>query len=177
MIDEFKLFHSMIKYHPTMIGWLIKNKRVEKLDDKLVIYSSRKVQSQYIESYSGEIYLTNNDGSKRIPGGRWDKNFTQINLLSGNIKELVIEGFEIFDLNNSCDRYCLTSQLGKLLVSHYDILGDIWFPKDFPRFKGKEALAYIKWLENKHEYLKKRDYRFDYDIFYSSYHYCPVKVD
>ena len=61
MIDELKLFHSMIKYHPTMIGWLIKNKRVEKLDDKLVIYTSRKVQSQYIESYSGEIYLTNND--------------------------------------------------------------------------------------------------------------------
>lgn len=82
---------------------------------------------------------------------------------------MVVGGFEIFDLNNSCDRYCLTSQLGKLLVSHYDILGDIWFPKDFPRFKGKEALAYIKWLENKHEYLKKRDYRFGYDIFYSRY--------
>ena len=169
MIDELKLFRSMIKYHPTMIGWLIKNKKVEKLDDKLVIYSPKKVQSPYIQSYRGEVYLTNNDGSKRIPGGSWDKNFTKIKLLCGNFKELVVEGFEIFDLNNSCDRYCLTSQLGKLLVSHYDILGDFWFPKDFPRFKGKEALAYIKWLENKHEYLKKRDYRFDYDIYYSIY--------
>ena len=101
MIDELKLFHSMIKYHPTMIGWLIKNKKVEKLDDKLVIYSPKKVQSPYIQSCRGEVYLTNNDGSKRIPGGRWDKNFTEIKLLCGNFKELVVEGFEIFDLNNN----------------------------------------------------------------------------
>ncbi len=163
MIDELKLFRSMIMYHPTMIGWLIKNKKVEKLDDKLVIYSPKEAQSPYILSYTGKIYLTNDDGSKRIPGAHWDKNFTQIKLLCGNFKKIVKDGVEIFDLKDSDGRYCLTSQIGKLLISHYGILGDIWLPNDFPRLKGKEALAYVKWLESKHEYLKKRDFKFGYN--------------
>ena len=161
MIDELKLFRSMIKYHATMVGWLINNKKVEKMADKLVLYTPKAPKPHYIQSYKGEVFLTNSDGSKRIPGGSWDENFTQIKLLKGNFQELVSDGFEIFDLNNSCDRYCLTSQIGKLLVRHYDVLGDIWFPDDFPRLKGEEALAYIKWMERKHNYLKKHEWKFN----------------
>ena len=38
-------------------------KKVEKLDDKLVIYSPKEAQSPYILSYTGKIYLTNDDVS------------------------------------------------------------------------------------------------------------------
>ena len=151
----------MIKYHPTFIGWLIKNKKVEKLEDKLALYTQRDVQPHYIQTYKGEEYHINNDGSKRIPRNCWDKNFTKIKLREGHYSSLVAEGYDIFDLENSCDRYCLTSQIGKLLVHHYDILGDISFPEDFPRLKGEEALAYIKWMESKHDYLKQHNFKFN----------------
>ena len=57
----------MIKDHSTIVGWLIENKKVEKLDSKLVLYRKKDAQSLYEQSYDGEVYLINNDGSKRIP--------------------------------------------------------------------------------------------------------------
>ena len=185
MINELKLFRSMIKYHAIMIGWLINNKKVAKHEDKLVLYTQKAPEHHYIQSYKGEVFLTNSDGSKRIPGGSWDKNFTQLELLQGNFQELVSDGFEIFDLNNNNDRYCLTSQIGKLLVRHYDVLGDIWIPNDFPRLKGEESSAYIKWMESKHNYLKKHEWKFNlYVVSGCGYigssdfsHYQPVVVE
>ena len=164
MIDEIKLFRSMIKYHATIVGWLIKNEKVEKLDNKLIAFTLKDKKSQYIQTYKGKVYITNGDGSKRIPGSCWDKDFTEIKLRHGSVKGLIAEGFEIFDISNTSDRYCLTSQVGKLLLLHYDILGDISFPEGFPRLKGEEALAYIKWMKSKHEYLMKRDYKFNLSV-------------
>ncbi len=161
MIDDIQLFRSMIKYHATIIGWLIKNKKVEKHNDKLVLYTQKEVKPQYIQSYKGEVYLTNSDGSKRIPGSCWNKNYAEIKLRKGRYADLVAEGYEIFDIGNTCERYCLSSQIGKILVDHYDIVGDISFPKDFPRLNGEESLAYIKWMESKHEYLKAHDSKFN----------------
>ena len=67
MIDKIRLFQSMIKYHATIIGWLIKHDKVEKLNDRLVLFTKKAPASQYINTYSREVYLTNSDGSKRIP--------------------------------------------------------------------------------------------------------------
>lgn len=170
MVDEIKLFRSMVKNHATMIGWLIKNEKVEKTDDKLVLYTEKETKPQYIQAYNGKVYVNNSDGSKRIPGSCWDKDFTEIRLLNGRYSQLIEEGFEIFDIGNRNERYCLTSQIGKLLVRHYDILGDISFRKGFPRLKGEEALAYIKWMESKHDYLKKHNYTFSlYGIYEGGY--------
>lgn len=164
MIDEIKLFRSMLKYHATIIGWLIKNEKVEKLDDKLILYVPKNDETQYIQAYEGEVYLTNKDGSKRIPGSCRDKDYTEIKLHKGSYSELVSEGYEIFDIGNRSERYCLSSQIGKLLVEHYDIVGDISFPKGFPRLKGEEALAYFKWMECKHEYLRAHDFKFNLSV-------------
>ena len=158
MIDEIELFRSMIKHHATMIGWLIKNKKVEKLDDKLVLYTQKEVKPQYIQTYKGGISIN-----------RWDENFTEINLRNGSFNELIAEGFEIFNYSNSREGLCLTSQIGKILVHHYDILGDIWFPDGFPRLKGEEAMAYIKWLESKHDYLREHDYNFTLNVSVQGY--------
>ena len=161
MIDKIRLFQSMIKYHATIIGWLIKHDKVEKLNDRLVLFTKKAPASQYINTYSREVYLTNSDGSKRIPRSYGNNDFTKLNLIKGKVNELVEDGFEIFDIGNTCDRQCLTSQIGKILVTHYDILGDISIPEGLPRLKGEEACTYIKWMECKHEYLKEYDYGFN----------------
>ena len=174
MVSDKRLFEIMIKYHPTFIGWLIKNKKVEKLDDKLVLYTKKDSKPQYIQTYKGEDYLTNSDGSKRISGNRRDKNFTEIKLRQRkHYSDLITEGFDIFDIGNTCERYCLTSQIGKILEHYYNVLGDISFPTGFPRLKGEEALAYIKWMESKHDYLKKHDFKFGL-YFISSWGYMGL---
>ena len=152
----------MIKYHPTIVGWLIKENKVDKQDDKLVVHKRKKETIKYIRNFKGEVYLTNSDGSKRISSNySWNnRNFTQINLLHKDIQYLVRDGFQIFDIGNRCERHCLTSQLEKLLIKHYNILGDISFPKDYPRLKGESALCFIKWIENKHEYIINNEYKF-----------------
>lgn len=160
MIDEIKLFRSMIKNHATIIGWLIKNNKVEKVDDKLVLYTQKEVKPEYIQTYEGDNYRINPDGSKQLSSLNLGKNFTRIRLLEGDYSDIIADGFEIFNTVYNSDKYCLTSQVGNLLVRHYDIIGGILFPKGFPRLKGEEALAYIKWMEHKHDYLKKNDYHF-----------------
>lgn len=161
MIDEIKLFRNMIKYHPTIIGWLIKEKKVEKLDKKLVVYKSKKHKRSYLEEFKGEVYLVNDDGSKRISSSfYWNNNFTQISLLKGSFKDLSRDKFSIFDIGNRSERHCLTYQLEDLIKKHYDILGDIMFPEDYPRLKGESATCFIKWMEQKHNYIVNNDYNF-----------------
>ena len=87
MIDEIKLFRSMVKYHATIIGWLIKNEKVDKQDDRLVLYTPKEVKPQYFQTYKGEVYCINRDGSKRISGSCWDKDFTKIKLRNGSFAE------------------------------------------------------------------------------------------
>ena len=41
MISDKKLYEIMIKYHPIFVGWLIKEKKILLLDDKLCIYTER----------------------------------------------------------------------------------------------------------------------------------------
>ena len=159
MVDEIKLFRSMVKNHATIIGWLIKNKKVENVDGKLVLYTQKEVKPEYIQTYTGD-YRINPDGSKELSSFNLGKDFTRIRLLDDRLSEIVGDGFEIFNTATSSQKYCLTSQVGQLLLRHYDILGEINFNKDYPRLKGEEALAYIKWMENKHDYLRKHDFRF-----------------
>ena len=169
MLNGIKLFRNMIKYHPTIVGWLIKENKVDKQDDKLVVHKRKKETIKYIRNFKGEVYLTNSDGSKRISSNySWNnRNFTQINLLHKDIQYLVRDGFQIFDIGNRCERHCLTSQLEKLLIKHYNILGDISFPKDYPRLKGESALCFIKWIEK----LKKINY-----ILVNLSHHIKIKV-
>ena len=153
----------MIKFHPIIIGWLVKENKVEKCTDKLSVYLPKREENTYIKEYTGKVFLINEDGSKRIPfSAYWNHNFTQISLLGGDIRELIEDGFDIFDIGNRCERHCLTYQLESLLIKHYDKLGDIFFPKDYPRLKGESAISFIKWLENRHEYKKKNNYEFGY---------------
>lgn len=164
MIDEIKLFRHMIKYHPTIIGWLIKENIVKVANDKIVVChkkSSKDDTSKYIKEYKGEVYHVYPNGKKRIPR-IWDRldNFTKIYGYNGDVSTILSNGIELFDIGNTSDIYCLTSQLDKLLVSCYDVVADIFFPEDFPRLKGDSVLSFIKWLECKHDFLEKNDYNF-----------------
>lgn len=161
MLDEIKLFRNMIKFHSTIVGWLIKEKKVEKCADKLSVYSPKSEKHTYIKEYKGKVLLINENGSKRISFDvYWNQNFTQITLLEGGVRELVEDGFDIFDIGNRSEIHCLTYQLEDLLNKHYSKIGDIYFQKDYPRLKGESALSFIKWLESKHKYIKSHDYNF-----------------
>ena len=38
MIEALQIYKYMLKFHPTIVGWLIASNKVEKLEDKLVPY-------------------------------------------------------------------------------------------------------------------------------------------
>ena len=158
----------MIKYHAAIVGWLIKEKKAEQLDDRLIVYQDTEDVNipTYSKEYTGKVYEILSDGTKKIPrcdyyGG--NKNLTQIKLLSGGKKSIIQSGIELFE-DSSNDIFCLTSHFEELLASCYDSLADFYLPSDYPRFKGESVNNYIKWLENRNEYLKSRNYKFSYSI-------------
>jgi hypothetical protein len=164
MLSDKRLFEIMIKYHQTFIGWLINKKKVEKLEDRLTVckIETQEHEQTYIKEYKGEVCHTYNNGIRRIYSNwRGNPDFTKITSFSGsNIDDVIKRGFELFDIGNTSDIFCLTSQVENLLIKCYDIVGDINLPEKFPRFKGKAVSYYIKWLEHRHNFLKERNYRF-----------------
>ena len=164
MLSDKRLFEIMIKYHQTFIGWLINKKKVEKLEDRLTVckIETQEHEQTHIKEYKGEVCHTYNNGIRRIYSNwRGNPDFTKITSFSGsNIDDVIKRGFELFDIGNTSDIFCLTSQVENLLIKCYDIVGDINLPEKFPRFKGKAVSYYIKWLEHRHNFLKERNYRF-----------------
>ena len=163
-MDKINLFKKMIKYHPTFIGWLISENKIEKDNDCLVIHdNSKKDDVKFIEEYNGEVIEIYSNGVKRLYGnyGYVSPNFTQIKVRDYTVfKKLSNAGIDVFDIGNRSERYCLTSKIGLLLkLFHSDIL-DINIQDSHPRLKGEDAINYIKYLENKINYIKERDYKF-----------------
>ncbi len=69
MIDDYKLFSSMIKYHAAIVGWLIKEKKAEQLDDRLIVYQDTEDVNipTYSKEYTGKVYEILSDGTKKMP--------------------------------------------------------------------------------------------------------------
>ena len=61
MINDKRLFELMIKYHPTFVGWLFKEKKIEKSDDKIIVCKIKQSESvpELMKEYNGKIISTN----------------------------------------------------------------------------------------------------------------------
>lgn len=57
MLNDKDLFSKMIKYHPAIVGWLIKTKKVHKQENELVILKEEENKEQ-------QYYIPKGDKSK-----------------------------------------------------------------------------------------------------------------
>lgn len=161
MINDKRLFELMIKYHPTFVGWLLKEKKVEKTDDKFIVCKNKQCEPapELMKEYNGKIISTNEYGVKRIQEDSNNPNFTRIYPYDGKTKDIVDRGFDLFDLHCSyVDVYCLTSQFENIFINCYDLIEGFWRPKDSHRMGGEFVEYYIKWLEHKFKYYEENEY-------------------
>ena len=158
----------MIKYHPIFVGWLIKEKKILLLDDKLCIYTERAATA-YRKEYDDVEIKTDEHGFRRIKYSDIlsKSDFTIINGYYGNLNSISSRGFDIY-YNYGYEKYCLTSQIEDILNKCYDVISEITLPVGYPRLKGQAIDYYIKWLEYKNLFLKKNDYDFNS---FSKYNY------
>ena len=149
----------MLRFHPTIVGWLIASKKVEKSSDKLIPYVEKDIKSRYIKDYCGKIVNTSPNGVKRIPGsyGYGNSNFLEIQGCR-DFSALTKSGIDVFDIGNRSERFILTSKLDDLLENFYDKVLDISIPDDYPRICGKSIDNYFRWLNKQVEYIKNNNY-------------------
>lgn len=179
MINEKKLFEIMIKYHPIYVGWLIHNNVVIKEGDKLELSSNRhddnEIDIYTRQTYQPEmVYKVYENGVKRISYNYYDKSkkFISIKLTDDNdFKRITASGIDVFDINNTSERYCHISQFLKLLEEFSDLLFDAYIPDIFPRFEGKVRDNYILMLERQIEFIKRNKYKF---LGYYSFNYSII---
>lgn len=161
MIGALQIYKYMLEFHPTIVGWLIANKKVEKSDDKLVPYVFKDPKSEYITDFLGKVITIYPNGVKRISSswGYGNSNFMEIRGCQ-DFSALIKFGIDVFDIGNSSERYCLTSKLDDLLEHFYDKVLDISIPDGYPRICGKSIDFYIKWLSFQVEYIKNNNFEF-----------------
>ena len=159
MIEALQIYKYMLKFHPTIVGWLIASNKVEKLEDKLVPYTDKDPKSKYIKDFSGKVITTYPNGVKRISStwGYDNSNFVEIQGCR-DFSVLTKAGIDVFDIGNRSERYCLTSQLDDLLEHFYNKILDISIPDGYPRICGKSINYYLKWLNMQVEYIKRNNY-------------------
>ena len=87
----------MIKYHPIFVGWLIKEKKILLLDDKLCIYTERAATA-YRKEYDDVEIKTDEHGFRRIKYSDIlsKADFTIINGYYGNLNSISSRGFDIY---------------------------------------------------------------------------------
>lgn len=159
MIEALQIYKYMLKFHPTIVGWLIASNKVEKLEGKLVPYTNKDPKSKYIKDFSGKVITTYPNGVKRISSswGYGNSNFVEIQGCR-DFSALTKSGIDVFDIGNRSERYCLTSQLDNLLEHFYNKVLDISIPDGYPRICGKSINYYLKWLNMQVEYIKSNNY-------------------
>lgn len=167
MISEKQLFGLAIKFHPIIVGWLIKNKKVKKSAEKLIVTECSNNTKCEGKSYPtriiSKVVETYNDGVKRIVDdyaqyyGKYH-HFIQIALTNGDYASLVNFGINVYDIGNRSERYILAAQLHELFENFSEIIIDFLLPKDFPRIKGEDRYHYIKILQNQVNHLEKRNF-------------------
>ena len=161
MIEALQIYKYMLKFHPTIVGWLIASNKVEKLEGKLVPYTNKDPKSKYIKDFSGKVITTYPNGVKRISSswGYGNSNFVEIQGCR-DFSALTKSGIDVFDIGNRSEKYCITSQLDNLLEHFYNKVLDISIPNDYPRICGKLIDFYLKWLNIQVEYIRNNNYKF-----------------
>ena len=167
MISEKQLFGLAIKFHPIIVGWLIKNKKVKKSAEKLIVTECSNNTKCEGKSYPtriiSKVVETYNDGVKRIVDdyaqyyGKYH-HFVRIKLTNGDYSRITNSGIKIVDIGNCSERYCLASQFHELLKNFSDIVLDYLLPENFPRIIGDDREHYMTILNNQIEYIKKKNY-------------------
>lgn len=152
-MNDKKLFEIMIKYHPTIIGWM---KRKTKMFETSHTETSPRTFSRNFKVY--EVYY---NGVKRIEGRR-DEDFIEITLINRQDFEVITkDGIDIFEFNNSAiGSCCHISQLEELLERHCDKILDLYILGNHPRLRGKAINGYMQVLEQKMQFIKDKNFNF-----------------
>lgn len=154
----------MIKYHPTIIWWLAKNKKIEQSEKGWILFDedSYKERKDFPKQVGARVIETYKDGVKRLNsdyGYSKDWIFCQIRLKEGeSYKAITDDGIEIYDLRASSDRYCLSSQFENLIKNHSSIILDFLLTDSYPRLKGESIVYLFRILENQIEFITKNNY-------------------
>ena len=157
MLNDKELFSKMIKYHPAIVGWLIKTKKVQKQENELVIFKEKEnKEKQYYIPKGDKIY---EDGVRWIYLDTYHYDYIKISLVDyGSFKPITSAGIAIFEI--SIGRYCHISQFEELVIKFPDLLFDAFIPDNYPRFTGLARDNYFKILEHQIDYLKNHNYKF-----------------
>ena len=158
------LYDLMVKNHSTIIGWFVYKGIVDKNDDELYIVNNIKeetLSSVFPKEDDYEVYKIYNDGVKRINAGRWDKAFAKIQLNNKvkdhSFKTLIDAGYPIFDIGNTCDRYCFVHQIEDIICRFPNLVLDIYIPEDYKRMKGKSIDAFMTYTQNQINYIRSNN--------------------
>lgn len=164
MVNDKELFSIMIKYHPIFVGWLIQKGLVEKGEDALLLIENKTNKE---ESIWGKPIITPikiyDDGVQRInyDSGHPEDAFIRLSLTKGDdYTEITSSGIDIFDIGFPNERCCHISQFTELFRRFPDKIFDAYIPKNFPRFKDDERVAYIRMLERQIEFIKNNNYKY-----------------
>ncbi len=127
------LYDLMVKNHSTIVGWFVHKGVVDRNDDELYIVNNieeKTISPVFPKEDDYEVYKIYDDGVKRINAGIWDKAFAQIHLnyklKDYSFKTLINAGFPIFDIGNTCDRYCFVHQIEEIICKFSDLVLDIY---------------------------------------------------
>lgn len=127
------LYDLMVKNHSTIVGWFVHKGVVDRNDDELYIVNNieeKTISPVFPKEDDYEVYKIYDNGVKRINAGIWDKAFAQIHLnyklKDYSFKTLINAGFPIFDIGNTCDRYCFVHQIEEIICKFSDLVLDIY---------------------------------------------------
>lgn len=158
------LYDLMVKNHSTIVGWFVHKGIVDRNDDKLYIVNNieeKTISPVFPKEDDYEVYKIYDDGVKRINAGRWDKAFAQIHLnyklKDYSFKTLINAGFPIFDIGNTCDRYCFVHQIEEIICKFSDLVLDIYIPEGFKRLKGKSINSFMKHTQNQIDFIRSNN--------------------
>ena len=152
-MNDKKLFEIMIKYHPTIIGWM--EHKTKMFETPHTDISPRTFSKNF------EVYEVYYNGVKRIEGRR-DEDFIEITLINRQDFEVITkDGIDIFKFNNSAiGSCCHISQLEELLERHCDKILDLHILGNHPRLRGKAINGYMQVLEQKMQFIKDKNFNF-----------------
>ena len=173
-MNDKKLFEIMIKYHPTIVGWLIHNRMFEQ---------NKANNSHKQRNY--EVYEVYYDGVKKI-GYIYERSndFVEFSYTNGddyklihNYKLITEAGIDVYDIGNRHQRYCHISQLENLIRKHSDKILDLEIKGDHPRIKGEAIVDYIRIIERQIQFIKDCEYSFYYKNHLSHSFYYTIWGD